>query len=277
MKWTALVAASAIALVSLAARAAPREQFTVEKSPDLLRPQQLRKPAFRVAPVAIAGVSAAAMAAPAPEDVGDADSFGRNVTYLGLAQSLPILIVDDCTGSDPAAERCLVAQPAPLITNFDEADLATINLPAKATKSLMCFALTPLLNVSWTNFTSVQQTARFNAAAEIIIDDSVLDDPALIDPNSGLPFGGSLSVGLSTWSNSHSIGNGEFENERSQQSRSCIAGIISKRQLVETYGLSETLANQFFKKAMTLHFGAYGAVAMADFTSYFYGVRLYGD
>jgi hypothetical protein len=46
---------------------------------------------------------------------------------------------------------------------------------------------------------------------------------------------------------------------------------------VETYGLSDAQASQFFKKAMTIHFGARGAVAMSQFTSYFYGIRLFGD
>ena len=278
MKWTALIVSAAIAFTTLAANAAPRATSSIEKSPDVLRPQQLRKSAGRIATTAtLSATAVTAAAAPTADEVGDADSFGRNVTYLGLAQSLPISIVDDCTGSDPTAERCIVGQPAPLITNFDESDLATLSLPAKATKSLLCFTLTPFISVSWANFTGVQQTARFNAATAITIDNAVLDDPTLIDPSTGLPFGGSLSLSLSTWSNSHSIGNGEFENERSQQTRSCIAGVISKRQLVETYGLSDSLANQFFKKAIVLHFGAFGAVAMADFTNYFYGIRLYGD
>jgi hypothetical protein len=160
MKWTALVAVSAIALASLTAHAAPRGKSTVEKSPDVLRPQQLQKPAHRMVPAAVAGLAVTAAAAPTLEEVGDADSFGRNVTYLGLAQTLPVLIVDDCTGSDPAAERCLVAQPPPLITNFDEADLATVNLPAKATKSLVCFALTPLLSVSWTRVSTRPPRSR---------------------------------------------------------------------------------------------------------------------
>ena len=121
------------------------------------------------------------------------------------------------------------------------------------------------------------QTARFTAQAVITIDNDVLDDPALIDPGTGLPFGGSLTLALSTWRNFHSIQPGEFEQEGSTQSRNCIAGIISKRALVESYGLTDAQATQFFKKAMTLTFGSRGNVSMSDFTSYFYGIRLYGD
>jgi len=276
MKWTVLCASTALALTTLSAGAAPPRD-TAEKSPDVLNPALAKKAPRAIVPLVLAPSLVAAAAAPTPEDVGDADSFGKNVIYLGLAQTMGVTLVDDCTGSDPTVERCIVQNPAPAPTAFDETGLATMNLPAKATKTLMCFALTPFINVSWNNFTAVQQTARFNATAVITIDNEVLDDPALIDPGTGLPFGGVLTLGLSTWRNTHSIAPGQFEQESSTQSRNCIAGIISKRALVESYGLTENQAKEFFKKPMTLTFGARGSVSMSDFTSYFYGIRLYGD
>jgi hypothetical protein len=279
MKWTAFVAAVALTLTSLAAGAAPaRAKPSVEKSPDVLQPQQLKRPGARLsAPLVLAPGPMTAAAAPTVEDVGDPDSFGRNVTYLGLAQTTVVTLTDDCTGSDPTIERCIVNQPAPLSTNFNESELATMNLPAKATKSLVCFAITPFIAVSWNNATGAPQLARFTATAPITIDNAVLDDPTLIDPGTGLPFGGSLTLSLSTWHSFHSIQPGEFESQNSSQSRNCIAGIINKRSLVENFGLTEAQANQFFKKPMTFHFGARGAAQMSDFTQYFYGIRLYGD
>jgi len=277
MKWTILCAAALTA--SLASAATPKARTVIEKSPDVLRPEQLRRSArtlnsmqaFALAPTALAA------AAPTDAEVGDADSFGKAVIYLGLGQTMPVILTDDCTGSDPTTERCIVQAAAPALTTFDESALGVMTLPAKATKDLVCFNLTPFINVSWNNGTGAQQTARFNALAVITIDNQVLDDPSLIDPNTGAPFNGSLEVALSTWRNTHSIGAGEFETESSSQSRSCIAGIISKRQLVETYGLTDALAKDFFKKPMTLHFGVRGSVSMSQFTQYFYGIRLFGD
>jgi len=277
MKWKVLVAASAISISSFASGAPPGSQ-AVERSPDVLQPQQLKKAAIRAAtPLVLAPSLVTAAAAPTTEDVGDADSFGRNVTYLGLAQTIAVTLADDCTGSDPTIERCIVNNPAPLSTSFDESGLATMNLPGKATKSLVCFGLTPFISVNWSNSTASMQTARFTATATITIANEVLDDPALIDPGTGLPFGGVLELGLSTWHNSHSIEPGEFEQERSTQTRACIAGIVNKRSLVEGYGLSEAQATLFFKKPMTFTFGARGSAQSSDFTSYFYGIRLYGD
>ena len=278
MKWTTCAAAAALTLATFSAGAAPATKGLIERSPDVLAPAQLKaKVAEKAALPLVLAPTVLAAAAPTAADVGDADSFGRNVTYLGLAQTLAVSLASDCTGSDPTTERCIVQSPAPGVTSFNESNLATMNLPAKATKSLMCFALTPFIDISWDNATGSPQTARFNATAVITIDNDVLSDPTLIDPGTGVPFGGSVTLGLSTWRHSKSIQPGEFENESSTQSRNCIAGILSKRSLVDNYGLTDAQATQFFKRPMTLHFGARGSVSMSDFTSYFYGIRLYGD
>lgn len=272
MKWTVLVAASAISVSSIAAGAAPGE-----RSPDILRGQQLRKSAVRAPAPLLPAVSATAAAAPTVDDVGDADSFGRNVTYLGLAQTLSVSVLDDCSASDPTVERCIVANPAPSPTSFIEDGLATINLPTKATKSLICFALTPIIQVQWENLLATPAQARFSGSALVTIDNEVLDDPTLIDPGTGLPFGGVLELGLSTFTDIHTLQPGETDFKTLQMSRSCIAGIVSKRVLVDTYGLTEMQATQFFKKPMSITFGARGTFALSSFASYFYGIRLYGD
>ena len=274
MKWKSLAAASALTFCTLAIAAPPKN--LVEKSPDVLRPQQAKMIARSSAPL-LTPLAITAAAAPTVEEVGDADSFGRNVTYLGLAQTQSVLITTDCTGSDPTLERCIVANPAPAPTSFNEADLATISLPAKASKSLLCFTLTPFVGISWSNTLATPANARFAANALITIDNEVLDDPTLIDPNTGLPFGGVLNLGLSTFSDNHTLQPGEFDSKSLFMTRSCIAGIVSKRALVENYGLTETQAKDFFKKPMTLTFGARGTVALAEFANYFYGFRLYGD
>jgi hypothetical protein len=277
MKWKALAAASAAALsLGTSASAAPPRAAATEKSPDLLQPQQLRKVA-RTEPSPLLAPLVLAAAAPTVEDVGDPDSFGRNVTYLGLTQTLPVVILPDCTGSDPTFERCIVANAAPGPTSFDESNLATINLPAKASKSLLCFTVTPLVQVQWFNPLAAPANARISANAVITIDNEVLDDPALIDPTTGLPFGGTLTLGLSTYSDFHTLQPAETDTKTLFMTRSCIAGIVSKRALVETYGLTDLQAGEFFKKPMSLSFGSRGTVALTDFTSYFYGIRLYGD
>jgi len=277
MKWIALIAASAISLASHAAGAAPARSGTVEKSADILPKRPFRKSAVRAGTPLLLAPDAAAAAAPTIEDVGDPDSFGRNVTYLGLAQTLSVVVLDDCSTADPEFERCILANPAPAPTTFNESALAAINLPPRATRSLMCFALTPIIQVQWQNLLATPAQAQFFASALVTIDNDVLDDPALIDPSTGLPFGGVLTQGLSTFADSHTMQPGENDFKSLQMSRSCIGGVISKRSLIDNFGLSETQATQFFRKPMTITFGARGTVGLSAFASYFYGIRLYGD
>jgi hypothetical protein len=284
MKWKSLVAAAAmtmtmaLAVGAALATAAPRKAPVAEKSPDVLQPQQLGKAAARsvVSPLLAPGAITAA-AAPTVEEVGDADSFGRNVTYLGLAQTQAVVILPDCTGSDPAFERCIVGNPAPSPTTFNESDLASISLPAKATKSLVCFTLTPVVQLNWRNTLATPALASFAANAVITFENPVLDDPALIDPGTGLPFGGSITLGLSTFGDTHTLQSGEVDSKLLFMSRGCIAGVMNKRSLVENYGLTDIQAKEFFKKPMNVRFGSRGNVALSEFTSYFYGIRLYGD
>ncbi|HTU66905.1 MAG TPA: hypothetical protein VMF52_13225 [Steroidobacteraceae bacterium] len=275
MKWNVLCASVWLAFASLTAGAAPR-MAVLEKSADVLAPVAKKSPRV-LAPLVLAPGLVTAAAAPTVDDVGDADSFGKNVTYLGLAQTPQVALLDDCTGWDTTFGPCIVQNAAPAPTSFNLPDQVTMKLPAKATKSLLCFAITPFIDVSWVNFTATQQTARYTGSAIITIDNEVLNDPSLIDPGTGLPYGGSLTTGLSTFRTAKSIQPGAFEQTGTTQSRSCIAGLISKRALVDSYGLSDAQATQFFKKPMTLHFGSRGTVAMTDYATYFYGIRLYGD
>ena len=220
---------------------------------------------------------AALAAAVTPEDVGDADSFGRNVTYLGIAQSISVTLADDCTGTDPLVERCTLQNPAPAPTTVIENDLAVINLPAEGDEDADVFHAHAVDLRRLGELHRRQQTARFNANALITIENPVLADPALIDPATGLPFNGVLEIALLTWSHIQSMPDNATETERSMQTRSCIAGIISRRVLVDDYGLTDAQAKEFFKKAMTLRFGARITAAMSQYTNYFYGIRLYGD
>jgi hypothetical protein len=278
MKWTACAAAAALTMSSLVAGAAPAGKGSLERSPDVLAPAQVKKrlPERSALPLVLAPTVLAA-AAPTVDEVGDADSFGKNVIYLGLAQTLPVTLADDCSTSDPTLERCIVQNAPPAVTTFDEPGLATMSLPAKASRSLLCFTLTPFIFVDWQNTTGGPALASFSATADITIANPLLDDPALIDPGTGLPFGGSIDVSLSTWNNRHTLQNGEVDTERSTQTRACIAGIISQRSLVENYGLTAAQAKEFFKKPITLTFGSRGSVSLSTFTQYFYGFRVYGD
>ena len=71
-------------------------------------------------------------------------------------------------------------------------DLDTIELPGRATRTILCFTFTPFATWEWENHTGVAQTAQMGLRPGVRIESDVLNDPALVDPGTGLPFNGVL-------------------------------------------------------------------------------------
>jgi len=94
---------------------------------------------------------AAAKAGPSAADVGDADSFGRNLTWLGLLDAA-IDLAPDCSAS--SADRCQELAAAPATTSFAFDDVAHLTLPKNASNTLLCYWFSPVLQVGYYNPTA---------------------------------------------------------------------------------------------------------------------------
>ena len=226
----------------------------------------------------LASVSAIAVAGPGPDEVGDPDSFGRAVIYLGVASTPSITLKADCLGSPPPAPaRCVTLSPQPALTSFTVSKLDALTIPAKSTNSLLCFAVTPSMAFMFNNQTGVAQPmARFTARPTLVLENEVLNDPSLIDPTTNAPFNGRISLSLGTYNESRNMAVGEREYKQMFLSRHCIDG-MSRRVLTETYGLPESIADDFFAHPIHMTFGAAGEAQLVENAGYYYGVRVYGD
>ncbi len=212
------------------------------------------------------------------EEVGDPESFGRNMTYLGLAQTTPVIVTEDCSLYAPEDGICIETNPAPTPTSVNEPDLAVIELPGKATKTLLCFTVTPVTTWQWENTTGSTQIARMFLSPSVRIESDVLNDPTLLDPGTGLPFNGVLlDSTLTTFRQLRSLEPGEIDLQAHATTRSCINGLFSERVLRDSYGLPDAVIKDFFKNPITVTFGVRGNVAMVSEASYLVGARLYGD
>jgi hypothetical protein len=222
-----------------------------------------------------------AEAAAAVTDVGDADSFGRNVRFIGTMQSGLLSLAGDCT-PDPSAppgpdDHCVTTAPAPLPTPFHIADVGRVVIPARAAHSLICHWQTPFVVYAFRNPTGVYQpNARFIVTPGYTIQNEVLNDPSLIDPATGLPFGGHYDTALAGIRQSRSLQPGEFQTERENATRVCLGGIISKQGLIGM-GLSDAQATEFFKHDTVITMRLDGQAQLVDFASIIYGVRFVGD
>ena len=213
-------------------------------------------------------------ASPNPGDVGDPDSFGRTVQWIGLADG-EVDLLSDCTG-DGFACQPIVAPPGE--TDFSFADLGHISLPARSAHSLLCYWFSPFLTVGYGNDSGAPVVARLNYTPTVTIENPELDDPSLIDPTTGQPFNGQLLTGMTSSERFEvPLPTATHITERSRDSAVCIAGLISRNTLVETYGLSDAQARDFFRQPMTLRLNVDGTATFVDFATLYFGWRITGD
>jgi hypothetical protein len=218
-----------------------------------------------------AATEAAAM--PSDAEVGDGASFGRSVKFLGYAQTTGVSIQQDCS-AQPAG-TCVV--PNENSNAFIEriGDEAVVRLPARAAHSLLCFTTTPLGFINYLNTSATRQNASATMLARWRIESEVLNDPTLINVNTGQPFAGAIVNGTFLASESFDIEPGAHRTELLSFSRTCNAGHLTRRGLV-AMGLTEAQAREVFRRPITLRFGAQLRLSWAE-GSFSPGFRIYGD
>lgn len=275
------IAAAAFASIAVfAQKGGPsRDEIIEAVSPDL--PAAASQPRFALK---AGGVDvgkdddASRAAAPTLEEVGDLDSFGRKVKWLGLASTF-INLSDTCPiDPDNPDELCQVLAPAPALTAFNFQDSARITLPGKSAHSLLCYWFSPVLTVGYSNLGATRVLARLRYTPTLTIENPVLDDPALIDPTTGAPFGGQLLTSMTSSERFEApLEPGVSFSERTRDSAVCIAGFLTRRSLVENYGLTEAQAKEFFKKPTTIRLNVSGSAQHVSFASLTFGLRVVGD
>lgn len=277
MRWnphlvtTGLVAAVTLALFApfVHARQSPQRPEPISmRSADMVSPQLKRgmTMAKRPAPTAVGDVTVA--------DVGDVDSFGRNLRWLGVTQ-MDATLRADCSGS--TSPGCQVITPG-AFTNFSFSDLARIRLPPRATKSLLCYWVSPLVTVSYHNPTGSTVNALLRYSPTLTIENPVLNDPALINPMTGLPFGGRLETSMTSSEFYETpLAPGVAFTQRSRDSAVCIAGFLSRRSLVDNYGLTDAQATAFFQQETVVRMNLAGSVNHVTGADFIFGLRIIGD
>ena len=274
------VAAAAFASIAVfAQKGGPsRDEIIEAVSPDLPASRSQQRLALKARDLVSAQSASTKAAAPTVEQVGDADSFGRNIVWLGLASTF-INLSDTCpTDPENPDELCQVLAPAPALTSFNFQDAARLTLPGKSTHSLLCYWFSPVLTVNYANVGATRALGRFRYTPTLTVENPVLADPALIDPTTGAPFGGKLLTSM-TSSESYQVPlePGVSFTERTRDSAVCMAGLLTRRSLVDNYGLTEAQAKEFFKQPTTIRMNVSGSAQNVGFASLVFGLRVVGD
>jgi hypothetical protein len=212
------------------------------------------------------------------DTVGEADSFGRDSTYLGLMSGYAVLS-PTCPRANPyPGEKCQVISSNTGYTTFNFENIDQITLPAASLNSLMCQWLTPIIDINYRNGGSVRAAGTYAYTPTLTILNPVLNDPSLINPLTGQAFNGKLSTGLS--SNERltvPLEPGFAISERTRKSSVCIAGALSRSRLIQVYGLSEAQADRFLASPTTVQLNVSGYSQHVDFSWLALSMRLMGD
>jgi hypothetical protein len=99
----------------------------------------------------------------------------------------------------------------------------------------------------------------------------------LSDPNTGVPYDGAIELGLTGIFTSQTLQPGESLQDLDTGTRACIAGLVSKQNLIGTYGLTEAQADRFFRRPVTIRFGLRGSARLVEDAAINVGTRFYGD
>lgn len=228
--------------------------------------------------------AADAAAVPTPTaTTGDPDSFGRAVKFLGLMTSGIIQMSADCT-PDPQYppgpdDHCYLPNPtvgAETVVSFD--DVGRMLIPGKSANSLFCHWQSPSTAYIFHNPTAAPVgSARFLVYTTYTIENPVLNDPALIDPNTGQPLNGKFTVTIGNVRDERNLQAGETQVGRPFDSRVCINGIVSRNSLVNGYGLSAAQAANFFKSDTVITMGMKVRSRYVADASVIVSTRLVGD
>jgi len=203
--------------------------------------------------------------------VGDADSFGREVRWLGLLAG-SVFLQPNCSPSDGG---CVALAPGGAVTRFDVPDVAVVTLPGGSSHSLLCQSQTPVVGAAFANPTTARARYELEAFPVYQIRSRVLR--GLSHPTSGQPYNGVIELPIAAVLTEGYLEPGDYKVDSHTGARNCIGGLVSRRSLVENYGLSDREAERFFAETIQVSMGIRGRARYVDTANLYFGTRLTGD
>jgi hypothetical protein len=223
-------------------------------------------------------------APPTAEDVGDVETFGHNVQYMGAASG-GVTLTAACPAPTPTPtppfnpnnSQCFNLAAAPATTTFDAQDICRIKLPKKQTRNVIYPACIFFVNYQLQNSTGVSQpSGLFAFTASLSIESDVLNNPSIIDPGTGLPAAGKFTLQFPyIFRDDRSMENGDRQRRRETLVRVGNTG-LTKAQFV-ALGLTESQVDDLFKSVITVRMSVTGSAKLCTDASITGNMRLFGD
>ncbi|MBK7705778.1 MAG: hypothetical protein IPJ30_08340 [Acidobacteria bacterium] len=218
-------------------------------------------------------------------DVGDPDSFGRNVKFLGTAATGVVYVYRSC---DPAIllaevdvtlgadDRCLAHTVGGPTSAGTFNDIGRITIPGRSVDNVIFFVLNNTISNDFNNDFANGLPAFFRFTPRLTIESTALNDPLALDPTTGLPLNGSLTISaFGTKVFNRTIPANDFEFDYNQSSSASTRGFA--RSYFADLGLPQTVINKLYNRPMTIRLGISVSARGVSFGQYLYAARFMGN
>jgi hypothetical protein len=218
-------------------------------------------------------------------DVGEPDSFGKNAKFLGSAATGTVYVYHSC---DPqvlldelelvlgADDRCLAHTVGSPTSTGTFTDLGRITIPGRTVDNVIYFIVNNGVSTDLQNNFANGLPVFFTYIPRVTIESAALNDPAAVDPVTGLPLNGSLTVGVSGVKQYiRTVPAGEFEFFFDQYASAATRGFA--RSYFADIGLPASVISSLYRQPMTIRLGMRLSVRNVTAGQYFYTMRFMGN
>jgi hypothetical protein len=213
-------------------------------------------------------------------DVGEPDSFGKNVKFFGIAVSGLVILSTDCSEANVGIlgpdDRCHLITDQNVVTGANYLDLGRITIPGKSVDNVLHLLSRSSYSYSIGNLGTTPGTARVGFVPSLTLESIAFNDPSAIDPATGLPMNGAFkSNATGLFSTTKTIAAGAIENVSNNTGGSSILGF--SREYFRLIGMSNAAIDIFYKNPVTIKIGIRASTQLASESTFRYSIRLMGN
>lgn len=237
-----------------------------------------RNKLFLAASICLLCLSTIALGQPTDADVGDVASFGKEAKFFGFAQSGVVVIARDCSTIPVGPDgRCYTISPTTNGVVFDARDIGRIHFPKDTFQQVMYMLSRHQFTYVLTNTTTQNKTARFLYRPYTTLVSDVLNDPSLINPQTGLPFAGKMDISnFGSRSFTKTLFPNYQEIDTVAYGSTSLSG-VTKKFVMDNYGLSQQVVDDLFYAEFSILLNVQGSAINVDQANFSWGARFIGN
>jgi len=205
------------------------------------------------------------------------ENFGNSLKWIGIVDA-QLVLNQTCVfppGEElPARARCVVLQPAPAQTFWEELEVASVRIPGGTLKTVICPVFLHNTSYGMSNPTAIDHNGRLTHRTFIVLESEALQGVNHLV--TGEPFNGKLEISWGNRTFARRFTPGDDAGEVLQFTRACNAGIDSNG-LVEGSGVPEAVVKEIFKKPLVIHLSFRGNARLVDFGNLAFSMRVMGN